>query len=218
MVLVSAGTYIIGSDSGASVARPAHAVQLAAYGIGAREVTVGDYEEFVRSGRAVAPWGGARPDGNLPVTGVQWSEAAGYCAWRHPDAGRLPSEEEWEAAARGAQARLFPWGNRWDAGAANTAGAKRGAPTLAGNFARGNTPDGISDLIGNVWEWTSSPYKPYASGAPASGGYYVIRGGAYNTVDSLASGIFRAAAEPATSRDRLFATGFRCAMAARPGS
>ena len=217
MVAIPAGTYTIGSDSGASIARPAHPVQLAAYGIDQHEVTVGEYEEFVRSGRAVAPWGGARPDGNLPVTGVQWSEASGYCAWRHPDAGRLPSEEEWEAAARGSEGRRYPWGNSWDSQAANTAGAKRGAPTLAGNFARGNTPDGISDLIGNVWEWTSSPYKPYAGGA-ATGGYYVIRGGAYNTVDSLATAIFRAAAEPATSRDRLFVTGFRCAMSARQRS
>jgi formylglycine-generating enzyme required for sulfatase activity/tRNA A-37 threonylcarbamoyl transferase component Bud32 len=215
MVLVRAGAYAIGSDSGAEVSRPAHTVQLSAFGIGLREVTVGEYDDFVRARRAVAPWSGVRPDSNLPVTGVSWSEATGYCAWRHVDGGRLPTEEEWEAAARGAEGRLFPWGNAWDPAAANTAGAARDAPMAAGSLPRGKTPDGISDLIGNVWEWTSSPFRSYSDTAPASSRYYVIRGGAYNTLDRLATNVFRAYAQPTTSRGDLNATGFRCAMSAR---
>jgi formylglycine-generating enzyme required for sulfatase activity/tRNA A-37 threonylcarbamoyl transferase component Bud32 len=215
MVAIPAGVYTIGSDDGPEVARPAHQVQLAAFGIGQREVTVGDYEAFVTAGRAVAPWSGARPDGNLPVTGVQWSEAAGYCDWKHPGGGRLPSEEEWEAAARGREGRAYPWGNTWDASAANTAGAKRRGPAIAGSFPRGNTPEGVSDLIGNVWEWTSSPYKTYGDSAPPTGGLYVIRGGAFNAYDAISTAIFRGRAQPATARENLLATGFRCAMPAR---
>jgi formylglycine-generating enzyme required for sulfatase activity/tRNA A-37 threonylcarbamoyl transferase component Bud32 len=218
MILIAAGAYTIGSDSAAEVSRPAHKVRLGAFGIGQREVTVGDYEALVLTGRAVAPWSGARPDGNLPVTGVSWSEATGYCGWRHPNGGRLPTEEEWEAAARGTEGRLFPWGNAWDPAAANTAGARRNSPAFAGSYARGNTPDGISDLIGNVWEWTSSPFKAYGDSAPATSGFYVIRGGAFNTLDRLATNVFRAYAQPSTSRGDLTATGFRCAMSARNGS
>ena len=217
MVRIPGGAYVIGSDSGAEVSRPAHTVQLGTFGIGQREVTVAEYDLFVRAQRAVAPWSGARPDGNLPVTGVSWPEATGYCAWRHPDGGRLPTEEEWEAASRGSQGRLFPWGNAWDPAAANTAGAARGGPAAAGSFPRGNTPEGIGDLIGNVWEWTSSPFRSYADTAPPSSRYYVIRGGAYNTLDRLATNVFRAYAQPTTSRGDLSATGFRCAMTPRGG-
>src|SRR5207248_2647451 len=83
-----------------------HKVVLAAFGIDAHEVTVGEYDAFVHAQRAPVPWGNnARPDGNLPVAGVTWGESASYCAWRHPDGGRLPREDEWEAAARGADGR-----------------------------------------------------------------------------------------------------------------
>ena len=215
MVAIPAGLYTIGSDTGAAPSRPAHQVRLGAFGIGQHEVTVGEYDDFVRTGRAVAPWRGARPDGNLPITGVSWSEASGYCAWRHQDGGRLPSEAEWEAAARGQSGRLYPWGNSWNPQAANTAGARRGGPTLVGSLPAGNTPEGISDLIGNVWEWTSSPYRPYSDTSSAGTGRYVIRGGAYNAYDNISSAIFRAQAEPATARENLAATGFRCAMPAR---
>jgi formylglycine-generating enzyme required for sulfatase activity/tRNA A-37 threonylcarbamoyl transferase component Bud32 len=219
MVLIRAGTYTIGSNTGPAVSRPAHPVQISALGIDAREVTVEDYEPFVQTGRAPAPWpgGGQRPDGNLPVTGVTWGEAAGYCAWRHPDGGRLPSEAEWEAAARGTAGRLYPWGNTWDPNAANT-GSRQKGPTVAGSYPGGNTPEGVSDLIGNVWEWTSSPFKPYADSGRASSDLYVIRGGAYNALDDVSTAVFRGRARPATARSDLAATGFRCAMTARRSS
>ena len=215
MIAIAAGSYTIGSDTGAAASRPAHRVELPAFGIGQHEVTVGEYDDYVRTNRAVAPWRGSRPDGNLPVTGVGWSEAAAYCAWRYPDGGRLPTEEEWEAAARGKAGRLYPWGDSWNAQAANTAGARRGAPTAVGSFAAGNTPDGVSDLVGNVWEWTSSPYRSYTDSGSAGAGMYVIRGGAFNAYDNISTAIFRARAEPATARENLAATGFRCAMPAR---
>ena len=215
MILVPAGSYEIGHQNGPKESQPAHRVSLAAFGIGQHEVTVGEYEKFVQAGRAPAPWknrASLRDDD--PVTGVTWAEAANYCAWKHPDGGRLPREEEWEAAARGSDGRVYPWGNTWDASATNT-GSRQNAPARVGSYPRGRTPLGIDDLIGNVWEWTASQYKPYSSPATESGTLYVIRGGAFNSYDQIATAVFRGRAQPAAAREDLSATGFRCVMNAR---
>ena len=216
MVLIPAASYTIGSNSGPEVARPAHAASLGAFGIDAHEVTVGDYEPFVQQGRAPAPWGDQRrPDGNLPVTGVLFAEAANYCAWKHRDGGRLPSEEEWEATVRGSSARMYPWGDVWNPAAANT-GSRRKGPTIVGSFPAGRTPEGgVHDMIGNVWEWTSSPFRLYSDTARGSGSQYVIRGGSWNSLDLVSTAVFRARAQSAAARGDLASTGFRCAMPAR---
>jgi formylglycine-generating enzyme required for sulfatase activity len=151
---------------------------------------------------------------DLPVTRVGWNEATSYCAWRHQDGGRLPTEIEWEAAARGASGAQYPWGNSLVAGAANTAGAGRSSVEPVGSFPAGNTPTGISDLIGNVWEWTASPMRAYPGGAPVAdslGGYRVIRGGAFNTPDAIATAWLRGYNRPSTAPEALEFTGFRCA-------
>jgi len=216
MVLMRAGAYAIGSDAGPAASRPAHRVALPAFGIDAHEVTVGDYDSFVHAQHAPQPWGNSpRPDGNLPVAGVTWGEAASYCAWRHPDGGRLPREEEWEAAARGVDGRMYPWGDTWDPNAANT-GSRRKGPTIVGSYPRGRTPQGVDDLIGNVWEWTSSPFTAsYADTTHPSAGNYVIRGGSYNALDSVSTAVFRGRLPSAAPREYLASTGFRCAMSAR---
>jgi len=213
MVLIAAGTYTIGSNSGPPSARPAHPVPLAAFGIGMHEVTVGDYERFVAARGVPAPWT-TRPASALPVTGVTYGEAVNYCAWRHPDGGRLPTEEEWEAAARGPGGRMYPWGDAWDAAAANIAGSGRGGPAPVGSYPAGRTPEGVDDLIGNVWEWTSSVFRQYGDSSGGSG-LYVIRGGGFNAIPSVSSNVFRGQAHPVTERANLAATGFRCAMPAR---
>jgi iron(II)-dependent oxidoreductase len=148
-----------------------------------------------------------------------YPEAGSYCSWRHRDGGRLPTEEEWEAAARGKDARAFPWGQAAEMGKAVTASSQRSGPAPVG-YASGRTPEGVRDLIGNVWEWTSSRYAAYPGGKPmATGGetYYVVRGGAYNTQDQFATTTLRGAAKPTTdnrARD-LGQTGFRCVMPVR---
>jgi len=214
MVLIPAGGYTIGSDVGPELSRPAHQVQLAAFGMGQHEVTIGEYKAFVDSGRAPPTWTGS-PSPILPVTGVLYAEASGYCAWKHPDGGRLPTEFEWEAAARGTAGRTFPWGNTWDAAAANVDASQR-VVVSAGSYPRGRTPEGVDDMIGNVWEWTSSVYKPYADTSAARGaGKFVIRGGAYNSFPNVATATFRAPASSDAARKDLTATGFRCAMSAR---
>jgi formylglycine-generating enzyme required for sulfatase activity/tRNA A-37 threonylcarbamoyl transferase component Bud32 len=215
MALIPAGTYMIG-DNASEATSPAHEVTLAAFGIDTLEVTTGDYEKFVQSGTVQAPWT-TRPDSLLPVTGVRLSEARSFCAWRHPEGGRLPTEEEWEAAARGLESRKYPWGPQWNAAAANVNNQTRG-PVRVGSYPAGRTPQGVHDLIGNVWEWTSSPYRSYGNpNAPATG-MYVIRGGGFNANPTVATPVFRGQYDPATERTNLAGTGFRCAMTARAPS
>jgi formylglycine-generating enzyme required for sulfatase activity len=180
---------------------------------------VGDYAAFVATGKAPAPWT-TPPDSLLPVTGVLYEEAKQYCAWRHPEGGRLPTEEEWEAAARGLGGRAFPWGEVWNPTAANTESAHRSGPAPVKRFPGGTTPEGVHDLIGNVWEWTSTSIAPYPGGAaipnlPAGEQYNVIRGGAFDTPDPTASPVHRGYISPSAGRADLAKTGFRCVMPIR---
>jgi iron(II)-dependent oxidoreductase len=168
---------------------------------------------MVVANKVGAPWT-TIPSAKIPVTGVLWAEAVNYCALKYPAGGRLPTEEEWEAAARGLKARRYPWGDTPDIAAANTESARRDAPAAVGSFPRGGTPDGVQDLIGNVWEWTSSEPRAYPAGKafpPSSVGMRVIRGGAFDTPDSIATPWWRGYSNPAASRSDLAKTGFRCA-------
>ncbi len=213
MVLIAAGTYPIGTNDGPADTRPQRTVSLPAFGMSQHEVTVGEYQRFVDAGRAPATWP-AGTDLRLPVTGVVLAEAAGYCAWRHPDGGRLPSETEWEAAARGTIGRTYAWGNTWSASAANVDAAAR-RPEPVGSHPAGRTPEGLDDMIGNVWEWTSSPYTATGIDAVASADQYVIRGGAFNAYRQVATTTFRGRARSAAQRSDLASTGFRCVMPTR---
>jgi serine/threonine protein kinase len=213
MAVIAGGTYVIG-DNDLEVAKPSRRVPIATFGIDKHEVTVGEYERYVVARNQTAPWS-TRPDSLMPVTGVRLAEAEGYCVWRHPDGGRLPTEEEWEAAARGLEGRLYSWGREWVPNAANIGGARGAAPTRVGSFPLGRTPEGVDDLIGNVWEWTSSEFKPYGSTAPGKG-LYVIRGGAFGAERQYSSAVYRVGYDPQTDRKNLAGTGFRCVMPARP--
>ena len=212
MALIKGGTYTIG-DNRIRDAAPVHTVDLQPFGIDTTEVTVAAYAQYVAAAREPAPWQ-TMPDSMQPVTRVRYPEAINYCRWRHPDGGRLPTEEEWEAAARGLEARLYSWGREWNAQAANV-GNTVGKPTRVASYPAGRTPEGVHDLIGNVWEWTSSEFKPYLTPDAPSKGEFVIRGGGYNATRSISNAITRIPYNPATDRENLSLTGFRCAMTAR---
>jgi len=107
-----------------------------------------------------ATWNGAA----YPVVGVMWYEAMASARWLSAQTGmafQLPTEALWEKAARGSDGRIYPWGNTWEAGRANTDEAKLGKTTPVGQYPGGASPYGALDMAGNVWEWCSTPRLPY---------------------------------------------------------
>ena len=171
---------------------PAHEATVGPFAIDRTEVTNAEYAEFVKAtGHAPPPggWEGGQPEegiARLPVSNVSYEDARAFAAWRSKRDGvtyRLPTEEEWEFAARGGDStRLYPWGAEWSQGYANLSGA---GPAPVGSFPLGRTPQGLEDMIGNVWEWTASEASMYKGNdrtllRPEDRGKLVIRGGAYN--------------------------------------
>ena len=162
-VLVPAGAFTMGNDvEGEPDESPVHTRTLAAFRIDRLEVTREDYQRCVRAGVCQDAW--RRPtwtDPHGPVTGVSWHQARTYCRWV---SGRLPTEAEWEKAARGADGRRFPWGNDPPTRERAVYGLRMnvGQPEPVGSHPSGASPFGALDMAGNVWEWTESVYDPYA--------------------------------------------------------
>ena len=153
-----------------------------------------------------------------PVVGICWHEARAYCAWLTAQTGqrdrsfRLPTEVEWEAAARGKSGRAFAYGDRFDASRCNAFETHVRRTTPVDVFPGGRTPEGVADLTGNVWEWTSSVYQPYPYLATdgredsSSEARRVLRGGSWFINADLARAASRYDDTPG-SRDDLI--GFR---------
>jgi sulfatase modifying factor 1 len=253
MVYVPGGRTDIGADDGNADERPVHGVRVHGFFMDRHAVTVAEFGQFVAatgyvtqaerfgSGGAFDPvsrrWGlvqGAtwrRPFGaevpaaaaDHPVTQVSWNDAAAYAAWRH---ARLPSEEEWEHAARGATNRRsrYAWGDSLESGGrfhANTwngvfpdddSGADGFRATTSPVGAFGQNALGLSDMGGNVWEWTASWYGRYdADGAESSsaGSERTLRGGSYLCSPNYCHGFRVSARSHTTPESSLAHVGFR---------
>jgi formylglycine-generating enzyme len=200
---------------------PARRERVAGFWLSRAEVTVAEYERCVARGRCSGAGfdeGSARfRRADLPVTMVTFDDAQRYCAFR---GGRLPTEAEFERAARGAARRTYPWGRTFHFRVANhgrlgvdQTDASDGYTELApvGSFPDGATPEGILDLAGNVAEWTADAFIPDYGAPPSS--ERAVRGGHYESPAAFLRGAARSSRPPETREPTL---GFRCAWAVSP--
>jgi len=228
--------------------QPQHTVTLPAYEIGRHPVTVGEFRAFVRAGAyqhrpywTEAGWAWraghdiTQPrswddptwtgDDRFPVVGVSWYESYAYCCWlcdRTAQHYRLPTEAEWEKAARGTDGRLYPWGNDFDAARCNTRAGGLGRTTLVDSYSQalhpergqgGESPYGCVGMVGNVSEWTLGRFMPYPVQAhdgrdePQGRFERVTRGGSWHSPDFRARATARGMNDPEFRDHDL---GFRC--------
>jgi eukaryotic-like serine/threonine-protein kinase len=220
LLAIEAGSFSMGRNTGPRQETPAHAVSVASFSMDRTEVSNAEYAEFVRDTNHAAPahWGGNKPPFGQelwPVVNVSFDDATAFAAWRSKRDGvayRLPTEQEWEYAARnGERDDLYPWGPEWKEGAAVL---KEATPAAVGSREAGKNRWGVFDLVGNVWEWTSSKVSAYPGNKaviPESTQEWVtIRGGCYVSdpakIDAPVTSCMREFVPPSTKTTLL---GFR---------
>jgi len=235
MRLVPAGEFTMGSENGDSDGKPVHQVYVDAFYMDKYEVTNALYQACVDAGMCDPPhetssytrssYYGNSQYSDYPVIKVDWNQANAYCGWR---GARLPTEAEWEKAARGTDGRTYPWGNDFQCrngnfddetqidiyvvpGGTNCDGYVDTAPV--GSYASGKSPYGIFDMAGNVLEWVSSLYQSYPYNATDgredlnASGSRVLRGGTWIGSDYVARSLYRFWLLPVSWG---YSIGFRC--------
>jgi len=230
LIFVPAGEFLMGSDHRTDpyfwgAEEPEHNVYLDAFWIYRVEVTNAMYERCVEGQACPRPaqdhsnthseYYGNPTYADYPVIYVSWVHATSYCRWA---GGRLPTEAEWEKAARGTDGRLFPWGDASPSSQqANFRDSGYRDTVSVGTYSGAVSPYGVLDMAGNVWEWTFDWFQsayydvtPYENPrGPASGSSRVMRGGSWhNTADGVRT-VARASIKPDDTFDTL---GFRCAQ------
>ena len=213
MQLVPEGVFTMGQLQGAPEESPPHQIVLPAFYIDRTEVTVRQYAQFIIATGHPAPvgWRDNHPPAGIeeqPITNITWSDAMQYAVW---SGKRLPTEAEWEKAARGADGRNYPWGDADNAALRNR---DTGKMMAVAHYPDGASPCGCLDMSGNAWEWTSDWFAAYPNSRARSvhfgRGYKVVRGGGgeylYATVNT-GTCTQRARLVPYGSHDFI---GFRC--------
>lgn len=207
MVLVPAGEFTMGKAGGAPDEQPRRKVTVDAFYIDKYEVTNAEFAEVFPEHRF------DKRETRFPVTGVTWQQARAYA---EAVGKRLPTEVEWEKAARGVDAREYPWGNTFNPDLCNSSEARENGPVRVGSYRNAVSPYGAMDMAGNVYEWTSDWYEPYPGNEIISVEYgqvyRVLRGGSYMTDQFGVRCARRHYARPDAARADY---GFRCAMDAR---
>lgn len=220
MVTIPAGEFLMGADDREDDERPAHTVFVEEFAIDVHEVTNEEFAFFVEQTGYVTEaeqagesetWRTYFTEGRErhPVVKVTWADADAYCRWAGK---RLPTEAEWEKAARGTDGRIYPWGNDWDPAKANSRESGYRGTLVVGSLPDGASPYGVMDMAGNVWEWTADWYDAYP-GSPTTSPYFgqqyrVTRGGGWFSDPSHLRTSNRSATAPEARNDDL---GFRCA-------
>ena len=238
LMYVPEGTFKMGWNDGKEDEKPEHEVYLDAFWIDQTEVTVGQYHQCVDAGVCGHPEPAVNPmnDGSAtrqsyydnenyydyPVIFVNWSQAKTYCEW----AGRrLPTEAEWEKAARGTDGRLYPWGNEEPNPSLLNYDGIIGDTTRVGSYPAGASPYGALDMAGNVWEWVNDWYDPqYYSkspkqnpSGPETGYFFINRGGSFKKSEHSVRSTYRHWYIPPLLGSQIVAhsyDGFRCAVSA----
>jgi formylglycine-generating enzyme required for sulfatase activity len=225
MVYVPAGSFTMGTDNGYAHEGPAHDVYLDSFWIDQTEVTDKQYALCLADGGCTDPlWqGGYSPDYFSEAQYVNWMQAKSYCEWAGK---RLPTEAEWEKAARGTEGRVYPWGDEApNCRLANIPDCVGGNPSPifglshVGNYPDGVSPYGVYDMIGNVWEWVADWYGEnyYAESpernppGPASGTLRLLRGG---SIYQIAKAVTRTWTSP--DKPQAWPYGFRCVQDVNP--
>lgn len=215
MVYIAGGKFIMGRNNGSPDEGPAHEEEIKPFFLDTQEVTNLEYKRFVDATGRSAPkhWrfnGSYLPDeAELPVTYVSWDDAASYAKWANK---RLPTEAEWEYAARGgSQGYLYPWGNQWQNGYANVDRKGQTKPAPVRSFEKDLSLFGIYDLAGNVSEWVQDFYSE-RYGAKPDQQFRVYRGGNFLDAPERGTNTYRWYDFPVLTRDvDAFRVGFRCA-------
>jgi iron(II)-dependent oxidoreductase len=213
---VPAGWFWMGEDDGRQSNQPRHKIYLDAFEIMKKEVTREEFARFVsETGYQPAGWEASLPEetAGLPAVGVLWKDADACCRWLGL---RLPSEAEWEKAARGDDGRRYPWGDAWDPQKANTAERGVGEVINTGSIPEGASPYGLLDMCGNAAEWVSDYYEPdYYTVSPERNPTgpelimdHVLRGGSFDSTQEQATTYFRDSSHSVRPNPRV---GFRCA-------
>lgn len=217
MITIPEGEFTMGSNLGERNAQPAHTVYLSTYQIDRFEVTNLQYQAFVQTTNHRPSEFAQNPSlnvENLPITGIAWLDADAYCQWI---GGRLPTEAEWEKAARGIDGRTYPWGETSPDPTLLNYKREINQPVAVGSYPTGVSPFGLHDMAGNVWEWTndwiSSTYYIISPDrnptGPSNGSQRVIRGGSWGEDQTFVRTFNRFWSAPNASTDLI---GFRCVI------
>jgi len=231
MVLIPAGEFLMGTSEEElaawlqahpadqrgyfTVEMPQHMVYLDDYYMYKTEVTVAQYREFCQTtGRAMPPEPDWKWQDTHPIVNVAWEDAAAYAQWAN---AALPTEAQWEKAARGTDGRIYTWGNEWDAGKCVNSNNSGGHTKPVGSLPADTSPYGCLDIVGNVCEWCADWYDAgYYKNAPArnptgtaTGQWRVLRGGSWRGSNPV---IFRSSIRGINPSGRSRDLGFRCVL------